>query len=292
MLKDIPLVTIVCSCFNHENYVLDSLNSILGQTYPAIQLIIVDDFSRDRSKDVIEKWLIGHKEKEILFIKNSKNLGLNKSFNNAYQYVKGEFVMDFSADDILFPEAIALLIFTFQNTTYEKCGIVFGNAKFYTIENSFERDYLPQNERPPTGHLAEAFQANTFEFCSVSALYKRDVYDQLNGYDEDLLYEDLDFWLRATRLYQVDYTSEFIVKRQSAPTSMQSHFFRPLSKRTFLMNWCTFKIVKKAFKDNHLDSVLNRALLKRVIFYRKRLKYNFLLKCQYLILEHQIKGAI
>lgn len=292
MLKDIPLVTIVCSCFNHENYVIDSLNSILAQTYPAIQLIIVDDFSNDLSRDVIEKWLIGHKEKEFLFIKNSKNLGLNKSFNQAYKYAKGEFVMDFSADDILFAEAIANLVFTFQNTTYDHCGIVFGNTKFYTLDNNFERDYLPQNERPPTGHLAEVFQANTFEFCSVSALYKREVYDQLSGYDEDLLYEDLDFWLRATRIFQVDYTSEFIVKRQTTPSSMQSHFFRPLRKRTFLMNWCTFKIMKKAFLENHLDKALNRALLNRVIFYRKSLKYNYFLKWQYLILEHQIKSVI
>jgi len=292
MLIEIPLVTIICSCFNHENYVINSLNSILFQTYSPIQLIIVDDFSQDKCVAIIENWLNDKPTNDIKFIKNSKNLGLNKSFNHAYQYAKGDFIMDFSADDILFPDAVKFLIDKFQNTTFENCGVVFGNTKFFNIKNNFERDYLPVILKPPTGYIAEDLQSNSFEMCSVSALYKREVYDKLNGYDEDLLYEDLDFWLRATRLYQVDYTKEFIVKRQTTPTSLQSQFFRPLSKKTFFINWSTYLIMKKAFLDNKSNKTLNKALLKRIIFYRKRLNYNYYLKLRYFILENQLRKTI
>lgn len=292
MTKENSSVTIICSCYNHADYVVESLNSIINQTYQPIQLIIVDDFSNDKSVNVIEKWLKIHSDKDILFIKNIKNLGLNKSFNHAYKFAKGDFIMDFSADDILFPQAIEHLIFAFNNSIFKNCGIVFGNVKFYTIDNHFERDYLPQNERPPTGYIAEAFQNNSFEMCSVSALYKREVYDQLKGYDENLMYEDLDFWLRATRLFEVDYTKEYIVKRQTTPTSLQSQFFRPLKWRTFLMNLSTYHIMKKTFIENNFDKTLNNALLKRITYYRKRLKYNYFLKLKYFILEQKIKKTI
>lgn len=292
MTDRLPLVTIICSCYNHENFVIDGLNAVINQTYPNIQLIIVDDYSSDDSVKVISTWLEQTHYKDVLFIKNSKNLGINKSFNQAYKQAHGDFIMDLSADDILLPDGITKLVDAFQTTTFSNCGIVYGNVKFFDVNKTFERDYLPQNEKPPTGMIAEALQSYAFEFCSVSSLYKRDVYDQLSAYDEAFLYEDLDFWLRATRLFEVDYTSAFIIKRMTTPTSLESQFFKPLSRRTFLMNLSTYHIMKKTFIDNHSDKILNQALLNRIKFYRKRLKYNYLLKIKYFLLEQKIKKTI
>ena len=292
MLENNPLVTVICSCYNHEKYVYNTLNSLLNQSYSPIQLIIVDDFSMDNSKKVIQKWLDNQKNDGIIFIKNQKNLGLNRSFNQAFKQAKGKYIMDLAADDVLFTDGITKLIHQFKNTKYKNCGIVFGNTKFFDVEQKFIRDYLPQDKKPPTGLIVEDFQADSFEFCSVSALYKREVYETLNGYDENLPFEDLDFWLRATRYFEVDYTSNFIINRISTPYSLESHFFRPLKLKTFKMNYAIYRIMEKTFEENKSNTKLNQALLKRIKNYRLRLKYNFLQKILFLFLEKKIENSI
>jgi glycosyltransferase involved in cell wall biosynthesis len=89
-MQDNPLVTIICLCYNQEDYVLESLSSVLNQDYPSLELIIVDDCSTDNSKSVIEKWLIDFPQ--IQFITNSINLGSTKSFNKALKKANGKYI--------------------------------------------------------------------------------------------------------------------------------------------------------------------------------------------------------
>ena len=93
-----PLVTVICTCYNHEKYVIEALNSVLNQTYPNIQFIITDDFSTDNSNYVIRQWLTKHPE--ILFLENTNNLGSIQTFNNAFKHAKGKYLVDFAADDL------------------------------------------------------------------------------------------------------------------------------------------------------------------------------------------------
>jgi glycosyltransferase involved in cell wall biosynthesis len=96
MLKDIPLVTIICSCFNHENYVIDSLNSILAQTYPVIQLIIVDDFSDAQCIEKLDKL----EAKNLIVIKSDSNSGgCAKPRNLGISASSGEIVAFLDSDD-------------------------------------------------------------------------------------------------------------------------------------------------------------------------------------------------
>ena len=87
-----PLVSIICLCYNHDHFVVESLNSVLNQNYQPIEMIIIDDCSTDKSVAVIEKWL--ENLQNITFIKNTKNLGNTKSFNKAAKMAKGEFLID------------------------------------------------------------------------------------------------------------------------------------------------------------------------------------------------------
>ena len=68
-----PLVSVICLCYNHAEFVIESLNSVLNQNYQPIEIIIVDDYSTDNSVAVIEKWV--ENNQSLTFIKNTNNLG-------------------------------------------------------------------------------------------------------------------------------------------------------------------------------------------------------------------------
>ena len=85
-MQEFPLITVICSCYNHAKFVTKSLESVLNQTYKNIQLIVIDDCSIDNSVSVIENFIIEYPQ--IIFIKNKINLGLTKSFNNAAKLAK------------------------------------------------------------------------------------------------------------------------------------------------------------------------------------------------------------
>ena len=80
-MQENPLVTIICLSYNHEKFVVETLNSVVNQNYSPIELIIVDDYSTDATKSIIEDWLLSHSD--VRFIANEVNLGNTKSFNNA-----------------------------------------------------------------------------------------------------------------------------------------------------------------------------------------------------------------
>ena len=99
-----PLVSVVCLCYNHERFVGEAVRSVLNQTHPSIQLIVVDDHSTDGSQLIIEKLLTGHPSVE--FISLGKNIGNCRAFNKGLEKVAGEFVIDLSADDVLMPARV------------------------------------------------------------------------------------------------------------------------------------------------------------------------------------------
>ena len=121
-----PLVTVICLCYNHADYVIEALESVQNQTYSNVELFIADDFSTDNSVKVIENWLKEHPE--IPFLVNKENLGNTKTFNKCLKFAKGEYIIDLAADDVLKIDYIANQLEGFKKTAYENVGIIYGNA--------------------------------------------------------------------------------------------------------------------------------------------------------------------
>src|SRR5579859_1537102 len=96
---DQPLVSVICLCYNHRRFVKEAIESVLGQTYKNIELIVVDDCSTDGSVSVIKELIV--QNPVIRFIPLNENRGNCKAFNEGYKLSSGKFVIDFSADDVM-----------------------------------------------------------------------------------------------------------------------------------------------------------------------------------------------
>ena len=288
-MHDSPLVTVICSCYNHQQFVCESIQSILNQTYKNIQIIVIDDKSPDNSVAVIEQFLSN--KPEIIFIKNKTNLGLTQSVTNGLQYVKGDYFIDLAADDLLLPECIETQINGFKKSTFKNTAMVYGNAELILESGEHSSYYFEVNadlktKKPiPSGDIYKHIIDMDTTICSVSAMYNKSIFDELKGYDTTLAYEDLDFWIRASRNYKIAFVDKILMQKRIVPNSLQTTLYTANNKNCH----STYVILRKAYHLNK-NKEEHKALSSRVNFeilnsYRTK---NYFLMLKNMFLRFQI----
>jgi glycosyltransferase involved in cell wall biosynthesis len=98
-----PLISIIITNYNYEEYVAQAIKSALDQTYKNLEVIIYDDFSTDNSDEVIKQAI---RNKKISYVRNSSNLGPQFTRNNALKQASGEYIFILDADNYLNPDHI------------------------------------------------------------------------------------------------------------------------------------------------------------------------------------------
>lgn len=285
-----PLVTIICICYNHESFVLESLDSVVNQSYKNIQIIIVDDASTDNSVKEIEKWVV--KKPHTTLIKNNINVGNTISFNKALKLAQGDFIVDLATDDVLLPNAITSQVNAF--ITNEQKALVFGNAELINEQGTFLSYYFDVDANMCV--IDKSLHTINYKhilkggncMCSVSAMLKTNIIKELGGFDENLFYEDLDVWLRISRKYPIHFIDKPLVKKRLVSQS-QSSFFYKKNAYAKKINTSTLLVLRKAFRMNS-NKQENMALLRRVhheVVHNFKLQ-NFNLLMQNLILKLKI----
>lgn len=129
-----PLVSIVTPCFNGEEVVHRLLDSILNQTYPKIELIIVDDGSTDNTKKIIfsYKKLFLEQEIDLIYV-HQENTGLAGAINTGLRKVNGDYICWPDADDYLHKESLAKRVEILEKNT--QFGVVTSDAFMRSIHD-------------------------------------------------------------------------------------------------------------------------------------------------------------
>jgi alpha-1,3-rhamnosyltransferase len=123
-----PLVTAVIPVYNHEKYVIESIRSIVGQSYDNIELIVINDGSTDHSHELILTIVEECKQRCRRFeYINRDNIGLSATLNQALDMAKGKYFSPLASDDIAIPEKFSVLIEALELTD-ETYAAAFGNA--------------------------------------------------------------------------------------------------------------------------------------------------------------------
>ena len=254
-----PLVSVICLCYNHERFVEEAILSAIDQTYPHVEIIIVDDASQDNSVTIIKQLL--KRYPEIKFISLDKNVGNCSAFNIGFAQSKGEYIVDFAADDILLNTRIEEGVKALQQVD-GSYGVQFSDAELIDengVKLGLHSDKYPHAIIPSGDIYLDIIQR--YFICAPSMLIKREVLETLNGYDESLAYEDFDFWVRSSRHFNYLYLSKVLVKRRVLSGSMRSHQFKRGSKQLA----STFVVCQKIQKLNKTWE--EKSALKRRVAY-------------------------
>lgn len=144
---DTILVTIIVASYNAEQYIAETLDSCINQTYKSIQIIITDDHSTDNSIEIIENWLdakkITHPNVECLLVKSDKNNGIPVNLNNGLKLAKGQWIKCIGSDDILLSGAVKEFIKRIETIPSSE-----SYGAFFTYFETFGEDITISSKYP------------------------------------------------------------------------------------------------------------------------------------------------
>jgi glycosyltransferase involved in cell wall biosynthesis len=220
-------VTVICVCYNQGRFVREALLSVVGQTYPNIELIIVDDGSTDDSVARIRAFQAEFPT--ATFIPLPTNRGVCAAFNEGFHRSKGAFLVDLAADDVLLPDRVARQVGVFDELD-DSWGVVFTDAGIIDEASQPIGSFYP---REPDGSLRKPVPSgdvyrhvlNGYFICTPTMMSRRAVYEALGGYDESLSYEDFDFWVRSARAYKYFYLDGVLTLKRRVTGSNSAQFY-------------------------------------------------------------------
>lgn len=210
-MNDTPLVSVIIPCYNHEQYVEQSLKSVFDQTYNNIELIVIDDGSSDNSVTVLKKM----QEKYNFTLITQENMGVCKTLNKAVSLSKGKYIALLASDDYWDLSKIEKQVNRLESDP---------NSEFcFTQAIEFDDNSIKNDKIFPKKPLSGKVLKQVFIRQHVPAgsmMFSRSLYDTLDGFDENLKEEDWDFVIRSASHTEFSVVSEPLFYYRSHETNI------------------------------------------------------------------------
>lgn len=223
----LPVVSIVVPVYNGEAYLAESLDSITAQTYPNIEILVMDDASTDGTPDIIKSY--GNR---LTHIRNQTNLGQFGNVNKGIEKTKGEFVCVYHADDIYQPEIVekeARYLMQNKSAGAVFCMDIFIDAKG-DVYNQLE---IPQVVRGGGPFDYETILNALLTYKNVflvgpTSMVRRDVYFDVGLYNGDDygIAGDLEMWARIARSYDLGIIEEHLQYYRHDHGNLSQNYYR------------------------------------------------------------------
>jgi glycosyltransferase involved in cell wall biosynthesis len=233
-----PLVSVVMPTYNGARYLREALDSVLQQTYPNIEILLLDDASTDETPAIAAEY-----EGRIRYVRQPANLGIYDNVNAGIVRARGEFIATYHADDVYLPTMVEAQVAYFQ--AHPEVGAVFCSDIFVDAEGrEYARIVLPppvRGERP----LDHATVLNTllsyknrFLVCPT-AMVRAAVHREIGLYDQKKYRNtaDLEMWMRIARRYPIAVLEAHLMKYRHfhGNSSQRYHRLRTAPENFFVI---------------------------------------------------------
>jgi glycosyltransferase involved in cell wall biosynthesis len=202
-------VTVVIPCYNQAHFLGEAIESVLAQSYPDFEIVVVDDGSTDDTSEVA-----GRYEKVRLI--RQENGGLSAARNAGLGQGRGEYVVFLDADDRLLPEALEVGVRELE--ARPECAFVSGHIRLIAADGS-PLEIPPQ---PPNAedHYAKLLRYN-YVWTPGSVMFRSSILSCVGGFDPSVnATADWDIYLRIARDYPVRHHGEVVAEYRQHGTSM------------------------------------------------------------------------
>lgn len=201
-----PLVSVVVPVFNMEKHIEETLSSIQNQSYAFFEVLVIDDYSTDSTKSIIEKFV--KSDSRFTYIKTLQNSNKPAVTRNiGLKHAKGKYIAFLDHDDLWFGKKLERQIRVLENRP--DLTMVHSHLWDFTERSKFRGLILLSNPlRRKASH--ELLRKHNVVQCS-STLMLTEVLKELNGFDERIelrAIEDYQLWLRLSKNHKIAYISE------------------------------------------------------------------------------------
>jgi len=254
-------VSIIVPCYNQAEYLSETLDSVLAQTYSNWECVIVDDGSNDNSREISQKYV--NKDCRFKYI-YQENQGPSVARNNGIRHSDGYYILPLDADDLIADTYVEKALDVFERMPDVK--LVYCQAKMFGERNEFWD--LPEYE------YQEIIWENMI-FCT--AMFSRHDFDKAGGYNPNMKdgLEDWDFWLSFLspddKVFRINEILFFYRIKSGSRNVQALNIEKELLRRLY---------------HNHKDIYVS--YLQDIIWYNRMIKSHEL-DCQKRILEKELE---
>jgi glycosyltransferase involved in cell wall biosynthesis len=192
-MSEQPLVSIIIPMYQASEFASRSITSVISQSYPAKEIIVVNDGSTDRTQEVIDLF------PEIVSVVHDKRMGVATARNSGVRKAKGGWIYFLDADDECLPNAIERLVdFSLNN---KQASAITGRTQY--IREGKPITYPKKTAITKVNGSFDLLRYGLNNCISVgSVLIEKDALQSVGGFQENLkIGEDIDLWLRLDAKY-------------------------------------------------------------------------------------------
>jgi glycosyltransferase involved in cell wall biosynthesis len=216
-----PLVSLIVPAYNAERFIENTIHSLLSQTYGAIEVIVIDDGSTDRTAALVRS--IQDKDPRVVLIRQA-NLGVAVARNTGVAQARGEFIAPVDADDLWYPRAVEKLAACLGEQA-GGVGIVYAWSVYIDDQYRLTGGFRAANIE---GDVFATLLCHNFLGNASCTMIRRECFDFTGGYDSEFRKhaeqgcEDWDFYLRVAEHYNYRVVPEFLVGYRKVAGRMSS----------------------------------------------------------------------
>jgi teichuronic acid biosynthesis glycosyltransferase TuaG len=204
-----PLVSVVMPSYNYEEFIAESIESVLGQDFDDLELIIVDA-STDSSRQIIQKYVA--KDHRIQVILHEYNKGISKAINDGFEKARGRFIAHIDSDDVWVADKLTKQLAVLEHDedliVWSEGEII--DRKGQPVGKSFS-EFRGCVSKKKSGDMFQELVRGNYIFAS-SLLFKKTNLGEIRR-DESLIYlNDYKFVLDLARKYEFYYSAEPLAK--------------------------------------------------------------------------------
>ena len=216
------LVSIAIPAYNHAAYIEACLASVCAQTYPELELVLIDDGSQDDTLEVARRFLEPHRARfRRIVLERQENQGVSAASNAVIAACRGEWVHLLGSDDVLYPNKVARIQQAIAEWNCPDLALVHADAD-YIDQAGRQLARQPRKSRPPEGPEREAwrwlFMGRHYVFNPTLAL-RREALLSIGGFDPSLPQEDLDCFLRLSARFAIARVPEILASYRKHPAN-------------------------------------------------------------------------
>ena len=284
--KDFPLVSVLIPAYNHENYIQETIESIINQTYPNIELIILDDGSKDKTWEKITELKPKCENRFVkIHFETKQNEGTCMTLNKLLKLSSGEFVYIIASDDLAKPQAIEKEVKFLQNNPDYALAVgdneyvdsmgkqIFRtpktftsnikNAKYKTVKeflsSKLKIDFLSDD----FGSYKTLYKEN---YIPNGYLIRKNIFETIGNFTKNAPLEDFWLMLQISKYKKMKYIDEILFSYRIHDTNTIGNSTRMRELTTKTRNY-EQKLLEK-YLTNHKNDELLKIYNEGICYYQ------------------------